>query len=101
MTFILTNQTSLINQMVSIIITDHLVWTELGPIALKEWIQWGIRCQLNPMVDVAYKLKKYYDGVVQWFQTKLTNGLLEGTNSLFQAAKRKARGYLQTRTLSP
>ena len=25
--------------------------------------------------------------------SKLTNGLLEGVNSLFQAAKRKARGY--------
>lgn len=45
------------------------------------------------MVDVAKMLHKHYDGVIQWFQSKLNNGLLEGVNSLFQAAKRKARGY--------
>lgn len=38
-------------------------------------------------------LRSHYDGVVQWFQSKLNNGILEGINSLFQAAKRKARGY--------
>ncbi|MFB6367966.1 transposase, partial [Paenibacillus elgii] len=45
------------------------------------------------MVEVAKMLKKHYDGVVRWFTSKLNNGLLEGINSLFQAAKRKARGY--------
>jgi transposase len=38
-------------------------------------------------------LQAHYDGVVRWFTSKLNNGLLEGINSLFQAAKRKARGY--------
>jgi transposase len=38
-------------------------------------------------------IHKHYDGIIQWFSSKLTNGLLEETNSLFQAAKRKARGY--------
>ncbi|MDU5143671.1 MAG: transposase [Paenibacillus dendritiformis] len=38
-------------------------------------------------------LQKHYDGVIRWFKSKLNNGLLEGVNSLFQAAKRKARGY--------
>lgn len=37
-------------------------------------------------------LQNHYDGVVRWFSSKLTNGLLKGVNSLFQAAKRKARG---------
>lgn len=67
--------------------------SDIGPIALKDWIQWGLRCQLKPMVDVAKMLHKHYDGVVQWFSSKLNNGLLEGINSLFQGAKRKARGY--------
>ncbi|MBG9793295.1 transposase, partial [Paenibacillus dendritiformis] len=50
-------------------------------------------CRLAPMVEVAKMLQNHYDGVVRWFSSKLTNGLLEGVNSLFQAAKRKARGY--------
>lgn len=67
--------------------------TDLAPLVLEEWIHWGLRCKLEPMVEVAKMLKKHYKGVVQWFNSKLTNALLEGTNSLFQAAKRKARGY--------
>lgn len=65
----------------------------IAPMVLKDWIQWGLRCQLPPMVEVAKMLQKHYDGVVRWFSSNLTNGLLEGVNSLFQAAKRKARGY--------
>ena len=65
----------------------------IAPAVLKDWIQWGLRCQLAPMVDVAKMLHTHYDGVVRWFESKLTNGLMEGVNSLFQAAKRKARGY--------
>jgi transposase len=31
--------------------------------------------------------------VLHWFQTRITNGVLEAINSLVQAAKRRARGY--------
>lgn len=65
----------------------------IAPMVLQDWIQWGLRCRLAPMIEVAKMLQKHYDGVVRWFTSKLTNGLLEGVNSLFQAAKRKARGY--------
>lgn len=71
----------------------------IAPMVLKDWIQWGLRCQLSPMVDVAKMINKHYDGVVRWFTSKLNNGLLEGINSLFQAAKRKARGYRSDKNL--
>ncbi|ESU30098.1 hypothetical protein G3A_23765 [Bacillus sp. 17376] len=45
------------------------------------------------MVKVAQTLKKHEPGILRWFVSKMTNGLLEGINSLVQAAKRKARGY--------
>ena len=45
------------------------------------------------MKEVAKMIQKHYDGIIQWFTSHLNNGLLEGINSLFQAAKRKARGY--------
>jgi len=45
------------------------------------------------MVEVAQSIKAHYNGIIQWFTSKLNNGLLEGINSVFQAAKRKARGY--------
>lgn len=65
----------------------------LAPAIMKDWIGWALRCRLEPMVDVAKMLQHHYDGVVRWFTSQLNNGLLEGINSLFQAAKRKARGY--------
>jgi transposase len=35
----------------------------------------------------------HWDGIVAWQHSQLSNGLLEGANSLIQAAKRRARGY--------
>ena len=32
-------------------------------------------------------------GIVQWQLSSINNGILEGLNSIIQAAKRKARGY--------
>ncbi len=61
-----------------------------------EWYNWVIRSQLEPMIKLAGSLKNHKEGILRWFKTKMTNGLLEGVNSLVQAAKRKARGYRST-----
>lgn len=37
----------------------------IGPDVLKDWIQWGIRCQLEPMVEAAKTLHRHFDGVVR------------------------------------
>lgn len=58
-----------------------------------DWYNWAIRSRLEPMVDVARTLKKHEKGILRWFTSRMTNGLLEGINSLVQASKRKARGY--------
>lgn len=58
-----------------------------------KWYQWAVRSQVEPMVQAAKSIKKHEHGILRWFQTKMTNGLLEGINSLVQASKRKARGY--------
>jgi transposase len=44
-------------------------------------------------------IRQHWDGVLLWFTCKITNGLLEGINSLVQAAKAKARGYRTSRNL--
>jgi transposase len=38
-------------------------------------------------------VEAHWDGIITWQDSRLSNGLLEGTNSLVQAAKRRARGY--------
>jgi transposase len=62
-----------------------------------EWYNWAIRSKLDPIIKVAKTLRKHEEGILRWFETKMTNGLLEGINSLVQAAKRKARGYRSTK----
>ncbi len=38
-------------------------------------------------------------GILAWFDSHIANGLIEGINSLVQAAKAKARGYRSIRAL--
>ena len=45
------------------------------------------------MKNAAKSIKDHWEGVIQWFDSKINNGILEGLNSLIQAAKNKARGF--------
>ena len=51
------------------------------------------------MKQVALTIKRHRDGILRWFDSQIANGLIEGINSLVQAAKAKARGYRTTRNL--
>src|SRR5271163_892939 len=55
--------------------------------------------RLDPMIDAAHTLKRHSNGILRWFDSKIANGLIEGINSLVQAAKAKARGYRSMRNL--
>jgi transposase len=60
---------------------------------LKRWYYWATHSRLEPMIKVAKTLKNHWEGVLRWFTSGINNGILEGINSLIQAAKAKARGY--------
>jgi transposase len=60
---------------------------------LKRWCVNVRRSKVDAMKKVAQMILDHFDGVVAWAQTRQTNGFLEAINGLFQAAKRKARGY--------
>lgn len=66
---------------------------------LREWIGWAIRSRLEPMAKLAKTIKQHEEGILRWFHSKMTNGLLEGINGLVQAAKRRARGYRNVENL--
>jgi len=66
---------------------------------LKKWLAGACRTSLKPVKDVALMVKRHYDGIVAAIKNDITNGLMEGLNSLIQAAKVKARGYRNTKTL--
>ena len=66
---------------------------------LKQWCANVLRSKVEPMKDVARMIRKHFDGIVAWAQTRQTNGFIEALNGLFQAAKRKARGYTRFTTM--
>jgi transposase len=73
--------------------------TETAAAYLKKWYFWATHSRLPPMIDAAHMVKRHSDGILRWFESKIANGVIEGINSLVQAAKAKARGYRSTRNL--
>lgn len=66
---------------------------------LEEWINWAVRSRLVAMVAAGRTMRRHFDGIVNWFTSKVNNGILEGLNSLIQATKARARGYRTDRNL--
>ena len=60
---------------------------------LKKWYSWAIRSQLEPMKNAAKTIKSHWEGIIEWYDSGINNGILEGLNSLIQSAKSKARGF--------
>jgi transposase len=60
---------------------------------LQKWYQWVTGSGLDSMIKVAKTIKEHWDGIIAWKKSQINNGVLEGLNSVIQAAKRKARGY--------
>ena len=54
---------------------------------------------LAPFKRLAATLKTHLQGLLNAFDSGLSNGRVEGINSLIQAAKARARGYRTTRSL--
>lgn len=66
---------------------------ELSEAYLVRWCRGAIRSRLAPLKKFVGMIQTHWEGILSWQRTRASNGLLEGTNSLIQAAKRKARGY--------
>lgn len=59
----------------------------------QRWFAGAVRSRLAPIRQLARTLRDHIKGVLRWFESRVTNGLLEGLSSLVQASKAAARGY--------
>ena len=66
---------------------------------LEHWCTCVMRSKVAPMKEVAALVRRHLAGIVAWAQTRQTNGFLEALNGLFQAAKRRARGFTRLSTI--
>lgn len=64
---------------------------------LRRFTRGARRSRLAPIIDFARMVDEYWLGIVRWWHSRISNGLLEGLHSLVQAAKRRARCYRSTR----
>jgi len=66
---------------------------------LEHWCTCVMRSKVEPMKEVAALVRRHMEGIIAWAQTRQTNGFLEALNGLFQAAKRRARGFVRLATI--
>ena len=66
---------------------------------LKAWYSWARRSRLEPFKRLALTLKAHWQGILNAFDSRLSNGSVEGMNAQIQAAKARARGFRTTRNL--
>jgi len=60
---------------------------------LKKWYFWITHSKLEPMKDLSKAIKRHWNGILNYFHSRITNGILEGINSQIQGIKRAARGF--------
>ena len=61
--------------------------------ALGRWISWALRSRVEPMVKAAQTIRQHVPSILRVLSNDLTTAVMEGINSLVQAAKARARGY--------
>lgn len=52
---------------------------------------------IHPFIKFSNTVKAHWSGIVNYIDTRINNGVLEGINSKIQLAKSRARGYRNTR----
>ncbi|QOJ10695.1 MAG: ISL3 family transposase [Chthonomonadaceae bacterium] len=67
--------------------------------AFYEWIGMALASDIHAVVEVAVTFFNAADKILRWFETRISNGFLEGLHSVLQAAKNKARGYSNPQNL--
>ena len=65
---------------------------------LKKWYGWAVRSRLTPVKEFAKTIKYNWVGILNYFETRLTTGIMESINSIVQSARNRAKGYRNVNT---
>ncbi len=60
---------------------------------LAYWCDIASESKIAPFVKVVNTIKAHWSGILNYIESKINNGILEGINSKIQLAKKRARGY--------
>jgi transposase len=56
-------------------------------------VSWATRSQLAPFRKHAQTFRQYWQGIVSYFQCRITQGAIKAINGIIQLAKRRGRGF--------
>lgn len=59
----------------------------------KDWYRWATHCRMEPIIKVAKRLKKHWNGLQGYIFHPISNAAAEGFNSKIQNIKASARGF--------
>lgn len=71
----------------------HLKDKETAESYLAFWCDLAHESKIRPFMKVANTIKTHWKGIVNYIESRINNGILEGINSKIQLAKKRARGY--------
>jgi len=69
---------------------------DVAEIYLNKWYFWATHSRLDPIIEAAHTIKNHWNGILKWFKSGLTNGVVEGINGEIQEIKARARGFRNT-----
>jgi transposase len=64
-----------------------------GHAFFKNWHKQVMRSRIDPLKKVARMLARHLEGLLNYFEHRITNAIAEGFNSRIQARKAAARGF--------
>lgn len=67
---------------------------------LKAWITAALRSRLRPIMNLARKIRRHFDGIVATIEHRLSNSRLEGLNSKIRLINRRAHGHRTAQSLA-
>lgn len=70
-----------------------------GATFLNDWCTMALTSGIPALMRVATTFQQHRRGILNWWRSQISNGLIEGINSLIQAAIAKARGYRNPQNL--
>jgi transposase len=60
---------------------------------LRRWLAWAARSRIQELVQVGKTIRTHLTGILEYFQERLTNGLVEGINNKLRVVARRAYGF--------
>jgi len=60
---------------------------------LKRWYFWATHSRLKPVIYAARTIKTYWQGIINFLDARVTNGMIEGLNSKIKTAMKRAYGF--------